>query len=1724
MRTPPRVFAFLVPTLFTFAALVGWATALQGQNTAELDTRWWVTDAHVFSVVRDGSTVYLGGSFEVVGPSIGFGTSVRLDTGAPDPTYAQPNARVFAVAPAADGGWFIGGDFTQVGGQPRSRIARLNADGSLHPWNADVSARVEAIAVHEGVVYVGGFFTTVNGEPRSRIAALDEATGALTGWNPSATGLVLALVVRDGIVYAGGTFRDLGGQPRNRLGGVEVTTGLVTPWNPDLNDEVNALVLTDDLVYAAGRFTTVGGVTRNRIAAIDRGTGAATSWNPNSDNRVEALAISDEVIYAGGNFRTIGGQNRSSFAALSLETGNATSWNPDANGLGRSILVHEGIVYVGGFFRRIAGQQRMRLAAFDESTGALTAWNPTAGNVIDALSINDAGVLYAGGNFTTIGGTARERLAALDANTGEATAWNPGSNGTVRALLIHDGVLYAGGSFSTLGGQSRSNLAAIDISTGVPTAWNPGANAAVRTVAVRDNLIYAGGNFTTVGGQPRSRLAAIDATTGAVTSWDPAANGRVDSFVFSEDVAFVGGDFTLLGSTPRLRIGAVDPVTGEATDWDPGADREVQALAVQGYTLFAGGDFRSIGGASRDRLAALDTRTGEPLPLNASLNGRVVTLALRDGYLYLGGEFETIDGTSRPKVASMNASTGQVTPWNPGASGSVDHLLVTEDPVFAVGNFGQIGDGVSRSHLAVFRDNTPPAPPAPTQFALATPPSAVARSGVAFSQQPALQLQDAQGAPVSQAGWPVTASVASGGGTVLGTATAVTDANGVATFTDLAVEGLVGERTLDFRAPGLDWVTSEAFALEAGLPATLAISTGAVQDGRAGMPVSTLPAVRVDDGAGNPVAGVDVLFEIASGEGTVDPALAVPTGTDGIASPNQWTLGLEAGIQTLTATVEGLPAVTFTAGAGTALKAPTLTEVTAEYQQVRVAFTPPDLDGGDPLLNYEYSVDNGAHWVAFEPAVTTSPVLITGLTNNVSYPIRLRAVDAEGPGLASEPLHATPEDIIVVIEELDRRVFLDDFGPGLGEVRRLIQNTVTFPDGPGAFRGPGFRASFGQGDDVVIRIEPESGSSFAVYQHPDATSQVFALSTVWQAGGGVTSNFPTPTIVFENLEGVAPEITFEQAGLADNGNELFAGFQSTVLGDFSFTAIEISFTVGHVLDRVDRPFGPLSSGSAPSFGVTAIGPEDLEERVLFALVGEPAQLAILPAEDPLPSGTSQDVVVTVEDARGNRAFGDNNRTVTLAAIDGTGTVLGLGTAVTEDGVATFSLTGQTAGAVTLEASATGLASSMTTVNVVAGPASQIEIFEGADQTALAGRGVVTLPSVLVRDANDNGVPGVSVLFLVTSGGGSVTGGSAVTDEDGIAAVVAWTLGATAGTNTLTATAEGLEDAPVVFTATGRIDPDLTEALAAAEAEAQNLIDGDYTPETWAALQAALAKPATTDAEVEAKVAAIEAALEALVFAGNPDPSLRPGPGEAVGVVDGESEALEVDVIEGRVVQLTGESLVLSLDGVDESGEPIGVAGPSTLLRLDADGILRLAGGSYTPGSSVSVWILSDPTFVGRVVADEAGVIQGEFAVPAALPLGLHTLQIVGLDPEGDRRTVALPVWIDGAEDLRISVESSNATPQIGETITFTVNVTNAGPRASLDVEVETGLDDLRLRVLEAFAPRGAFDSATGVWRLGLLEVGETVTLTLTAEVLLPEDGASVRFLQPLFLPFGEENR
>jgi hypothetical protein len=318
-------------------------TVLSPQALAQtLHENLWVTNGPVNAVATSGSTIYLGGAFTQVGPATGSGVAIDASTGAALLPYASIAGVVRSVAPDGSGGWYIGGTFTAVQGQPRGGLARLDASGNLASWNPNASGgtptSVSALVVSGSTVYVGGSFSSIGGQARNHIAALDATTGTATGWNPNASSFgpgvtVFALAVSGGTVYAGGVFTSIGGQSRNHIAALDAVTGAATGWDPNPNGfVVSALAASGATVYAAGQFSSMGGQARNFLAALDAATGTATNWNPGANSIVNALALSGGTVYVGGGFSNIGGQVRNRIAAIDAATGTATSWDPNASG------------------------------------------------------------------------------------------------------------------------------------------------------------------------------------------------------------------------------------------------------------------------------------------------------------------------------------------------------------------------------------------------------------------------------------------------------------------------------------------------------------------------------------------------------------------------------------------------------------------------------------------------------------------------------------------------------------------------------------------------------------------------------------------------------------------------------------------------------------------------------------------------------------------------------------------------------------------------------------------------------------------------------------------------------------------------------------------------------------------------------------------------------------------------------------------------------------------------------------------------------------------------------------------------------------------------------------------------------------------------------------------------------------------------------------------------
>jgi PKD repeat protein len=733
--------------------------------------RTWVPDGGVEAIARTGNVLYIGGSFDRIGPRTGPGIGFSQSTGANSglPEVSGGGAEIVSSIPDGTGGFYIGGWFTRVGGLARNNVAHIRADKTVDPtFDPNVTGtaggtfavvpHVDALALSPdgSTLYIGGGFNHVGGQLRHALAAVSAVDGGLTGFdaqlppqgvpgglNCCDATIVSTLAASGSIVYAGGNFTNTfthGLIGRAGLAAFDATTGSTTAWDPAASggsSTVLALAVSGDgaTVFVSGNFTSIGGQSRNGFAALNASDAHATSLNPSPLNNLRLLALSGNTLYLGNGDFTVNGNAHRSVAAVNSTNGSVTGFDPNPGPAGsqiQALAVSGSVVYAAGNFATIGGQPRRNLAALNASDGTATTVVPPAPNCppgtgcMTTLATSGT-TAYAGGSFSSTDGVVRKGIAAIDTTTGIATAWDP--NGAdlsdIHALALSaDGTtVYAGGRFVTIGGQTRRGLVALKASDGTATAWDPvGADLdIVNALALSGSTVYVGGQFTNIGGQARHGVAAVNAGDGLATAFDPAgvASPHIDALVVSPDGAtvYVGGIFSSLGGQPRAGLAAVGAADGVATAFNAnaGAGVEFTSLALSGSLLYVGGSFgSSTGGQLRNGLAALNISDGTATSWNPA-GAQIVfplALAVSGTHVFVGGQFATIGGQPRANVAELNASDGSPAAWNPAPSNNVNALAVAADGTLYVGGSFQTMELAAANSFAAFNsagvDDLPP--------------------------------------------------------------------------------------------------------------------------------------------------------------------------------------------------------------------------------------------------------------------------------------------------------------------------------------------------------------------------------------------------------------------------------------------------------------------------------------------------------------------------------------------------------------------------------------------------------------------------------------------------------------------------------------------------------------------------------------------------------------------------------------------------------------------------------------------------------------------------------------------------------------------------------------------------------------------------------------------------------------------------------------------------------
>ncbi|MEJ5209568.1 hypothetical protein [Denitratimonas sp. CY0512] len=384
------------------------------------------------------------GRILVAGEVDGDGFVLRLNAdGSLDGDYEPPslNGPVYALDLLPDGRALIGGDFTSGVG-PRSRIARLNEDGSVDNGFALLvtpNAAVRAVLVQDdGAVLLGGAFNQIGGLGRNRLARLDAQgrvdqllEAGLFNNQPRAIA-----VQSDGRVLVGGRFFDINGASRRHLARLHPNGAVDSSFAPIISRTVEAVVVQrDGRILIGGGFERVNGVARYRLARLHPDGSLDTSFQASANSDVSAIHVLDDgKILIGGYFTQVNGVARQRLARLHPNGALDTNFNPNWNqtespGYVVAIAVDDN----GWVFSCGIGQSSSRRLARFTPTGQLwTSFDPTFISQYPqcwsiVMAVNN---VAAGGDFRySFGGT--QRAWSMIDQDGNHTVTSPFGGGRI---------------------------------------------------------------------------------------------------------------------------------------------------------------------------------------------------------------------------------------------------------------------------------------------------------------------------------------------------------------------------------------------------------------------------------------------------------------------------------------------------------------------------------------------------------------------------------------------------------------------------------------------------------------------------------------------------------------------------------------------------------------------------------------------------------------------------------------------------------------------------------------------------------------------------------------------------------------------------------------------------------------------------------------------------------------------------------------------------------------------------------------------------------------------------------------------------------------------------------------------------------------------------------------------------------------------------------------------
>jgi uncharacterized delta-60 repeat protein len=673
-----------------------------------------------------------------------------------DSTFAPffaSRAAVRGILPLAGGKVLIYGDITTANGQARSRVAILNADGSLDPgfqYSSDLTDDYiyTMIAVSGGKFLVGGNMLWFSDTKVQRYLFRLNSDGSLDptfdashvqsgqpnfGLEGPVTDLALD---KNGKILAGGDFVS----PYNHIARLTEDGAIDPAFNPGsgANGRVSQIAVqpVSGKIILAGAFSQFNGTPTGGIARLDAsgafdsaffGAGVSgESFCGSVASGVSALAVqANDDVLVGGGFSTIKGVSAPQLARVKANGTVDTAFAPFIRyhlEEVTSLLSAGSQIVVGGWnpvlcLNNYPTDHEAQVYVLGSTDGSFVSYMPFKGKNTDvyALAQRTDNKIVAGGSFTQtddpvnpqyFAGLFQFTLKPFSVDFSYAPI--VGGQAEVTGLAVQDdGRILASGSFYRTGSSVNNGLARLTTSGALDTGFVP-VGSGFTAVAVRSDqkIVAAGAGFTNDVYPPN--LALLNANGSVFAShtfgWTPNSvvpqpDNRVVATTTGQPGLFqLNADLTEDATFSAKRGSGISNFQQPDLEFD-----RANVAALQGDAIIVGGSFSTFSGLAHQNLVRLgadgkiDAGFVSPAFTVMNFRSEVFALAVQpDGKILVGGRFSIVGGAANPSLARLKPDGSLDTSFHSpilDSGANVYALAVQPDGKILAGGDFQVMDG-----------------------------------------------------------------------------------------------------------------------------------------------------------------------------------------------------------------------------------------------------------------------------------------------------------------------------------------------------------------------------------------------------------------------------------------------------------------------------------------------------------------------------------------------------------------------------------------------------------------------------------------------------------------------------------------------------------------------------------------------------------------------------------------------------------------------------------------------------------------------------------------------------------------------------------------------------------------------------------------------------------------------------------------------------------------------